>query len=64
MVARLGSILYWLGCIVAVLLLALGALVWFNRTHAGDVATVLMLAFSAAIVWLIARACRYVLAGT
>src|SRR5262245_42060887 len=40
MADRLGNILYWIGCIVAVLLFAVGAFVWFNRTDLGDLATV------------------------
>ena len=63
MAARLGNVLYWLGCIVAVVTAAIGAFVWFNRTEPGDVVTVIILVVLAAIAWLIGRGCRYVLAG-
>jgi hypothetical protein len=64
MAAKLGNILYWLGCVVAVLLFAVGAFVWFNRTHPGDLVTTLILIGLGAIVWLVGRVCRYVLADT
>ena len=63
MAARVGNVLYWLSCALAVVTAAIGAVVWFNRTEPGDVATVIILVMLAAIAWLIGRACRYVLAG-
>jgi hypothetical protein len=62
MLARLGNALYWLGCIVGALLIGLGSWVWFLRTHPGDVETVIILTVLAIAVWLIGRACRYILA--
>ena len=62
MAARLGNVLYWLCCILAVVIAAIGAFVWFNRTEPGDEGTVLILVALAAIVWLIGSVCHYVLA--
>ena len=63
MATRLGNVLYWLCCILAVVTAAIGAFVWFNRTEPDDVATVIIFTGLAAIAWLIGRGCRYVLAG-
>jgi hypothetical protein len=59
MSARLGNVLYWASCIIAGLPLYA---TWIdgNFNNAG------LVMFSAAIsvvIWLIGRACRYVLAG-
>jgi len=62
MAATLGNVLYWLSCAMAVVIAAIGAFVWFNRTEPGDAGTVLILVVLAAIAWLIGGACRYVLA--
>jgi hypothetical protein len=51
MVARLGNVLYWLCCILAVVTAAVGAFVWFNRTEPDDVATVIIFTGLAAIAW-------------
>ena len=64
MFAILGNALYWLGCIVAALLVGLGIWVWILREHHGDVVTVVILTALAIAFWLIGRACRYILAGT
>ena len=64
--ARLGHVLYWLSCIIAVLLLALAAYGWFQDTPAQrplDESVYIFLAIAAFVVWLIGRACRYVLSG-
>jgi hypothetical protein len=66
MLARLGNIIYWLGCIVAALVIAAGTAEWFSeaqyRTRGYGI--VIGFAVAALIVWLIGRAFRYVLAGT
>jgi hypothetical protein len=57
MLARLGSVLYWLGCIVAAVFIAEAQ---YRKDGYG---TVIGFAVGALIVWLIGRAFRYVLAG-
>jgi hypothetical protein len=61
MLARLGDVLYWAGCLLAVLLVA-AAIAYYNF---GDIKLfeLLILIGLAVIVWMIGRACRYVLAG-
>lgn len=64
MAARLGHVLYWLGCIVA------GLFGWFaviilseeHRDKYTWYTAAFVLVFAVA-AWLIGRACRYVLAG-
>lgn len=62
MVARLGNVLYWFASAVAVLALAGAAYSLAYGQRGGDVLAGLGAAF-AVLVWLIGRACRYVLAG-
>src|SRR5262245_11274513 len=66
MLARLGNVLYWLGCIVAGAIMAVVVVdsiegMGFRDGHYGPA-----LGFStfALVVWLIGRACRYVLSDT
>jgi hypothetical protein len=61
MLARLGDVIYWFGCIVAAVILALGVFdYWFGR----DGLVVLgSWAALAGIPWLIGTAIRYVLTG-
>jgi hypothetical protein len=65
MLARLGNVLYWTGCLLGILLVS--AAVAFYSLAAGERAEIVL--FSAlfiglgVVVWLIGRACRYVLAG-
>jgi hypothetical protein len=65
MLARLGSVLYWFGCIVAAVFIAAGATEWFGEAQyrKDGYGTVIGFAVGALIVWLIGRAFRYVLAG-
>jgi hypothetical protein len=61
MITRLGNVLYWAGCVLAAVVLALGA--WVSL-EGREVGYVLGAAIGlAAIIWLVGRACRYVLAG-
>lgn len=69
MTARLGNVLYWIGCIAAVLLTVggvLAAMVMLND-HPNEpipaAAVAGALAVCALISWGIGRACRYVLSG-
>jgi hypothetical protein len=69
MVARLGNVLYWLGCGTAVLFAVWAfANVWVlmtGSTAPGENAQhIVVSAVCAAFAWLTGRACRYVLAGT
>jgi hypothetical protein len=60
MLARLGDVLYWTGCLLAALLLvAAGA---YYKVEDIKTAELIFLIGFAVIVWLIGRACRYVLA--
>jgi len=65
MAARLGDVIYWLGCIVAALLLVVAAAEWLGEgQYRSDGLTVcLAIGVSAVIPWLVGRAFRYVLAG-
>ena len=61
MLARLGIVLYWAGCLLAAcLLLSAGALFWNGENWQA----VVLIAAVGVVFWLIGRACRYVLAGT
>ena len=61
MLARLGDVLYWAGCLLAVLLVA-AAIAYYNFEDI-KLFELLILIGLAVIVWMIGRACRYVLAG-
>jgi hypothetical protein len=64
MVARLGNVLYWVGCIAAVFVLAWCVLVWMHGASAKDmIQTGVFAIIIAGVFWGIGRACRYVLAG-
>lgn len=65
MISRLGNVLYWTASGLAGLTLLLGALLLLTepamqRAPAGPLTA---FAIGAALLWLIGRACRYVLAG-
>jgi hypothetical protein len=61
MLARLGDVIYWVGCIVAAAILALGvADYWFGR---GGLFVLISWMAVAAIPWLIGEAIRYILTG-
>ena len=61
MLARLGDVLYWAGCLLVVLLVA-AAIAYYNLEYI-KLAELLIVIGIAVIVWMIALACRYVLAG-
>ena len=56
--ARLGIVLYWLGCIVAVALIYLGVWIWVEDEQLG---TANMFGTLGIIAWLIGLVCRYAL---
>jgi hypothetical protein len=64
---RLGNVLYWTGCILAIVALIFGAVVHVNDPSDTSQDCVMLFvvlgAVPAVILWLIGRACRYVLAG-
>jgi len=63
MLARLGNVLYWGGCVLAALVLLSGLLL-FEGMSASDTAFYAALTLIAsALVWLVGRAAKYVLAG-
>jgi hypothetical protein len=59
MVARLSNVLYWVGCIVAALIVALFQVLAFQEPQYEW-----GMAISGLAPWLIGRALRYILAGT
>jgi hypothetical protein len=65
MLARLGDVLYWLGCGIAVVILAAGAwLVLGGDLIPENRSVVLAICIGCALAaWLIGRVCRYVLGG-
>jgi hypothetical protein len=65
MIVRLGNVLYWFGCGVAVLILVIGVLqlITEGSTRSGEIWIVIGFIIAALIVWLIGRSCRYVLSG-
>jgi hypothetical protein len=60
--ARLGNVLYWLGCGLAFAVLALGGIMANADKEGVYIVTTAMVA--AVLVWLVGRACRYVLSGS
>jgi hypothetical protein len=64
MLARLGRVLYWIGCSFAALF-AIGAVVAIVANRASDDSWIMFIAMVAvaAAVWSVGRACRYVLAS-
>jgi hypothetical protein len=69
MTARLGDVLYWIGCIVATVIFAttiyMEICLWITGQQNADGMIQVELVFVAVAVsaWLAGRACRYVLAG-
>jgi len=63
MAARLGDVLYWASTLVACLMAVLIAYAVLFGTGQGDLMVQGLVLFVAAIIWLIGRAARYVLAG-
>lgn len=63
MIARLGQVLFWAGCIVAALVVVAGLLL-FSSTSGLDFWTYMAFtATTAGVIFLSGRAARYVLAG-
>lgn len=62
MAERLGIVLYWTGVIITGLLVVLAAFI-FNEPGRDSWILALVFAGAGVVVWLIGRACKYVLAG-
>jgi hypothetical protein len=63
MVARLGQVLYWAACAIAVFWLILGLFGVFTRETLEPWNDIPVFIGGAILIWLIGRAVRYVLAG-
>ena len=63
MAARLGDVLYWAAIALALIPLGLAVYIFTHEGQPGDVATGWVLVIIAAVILVIGRACRYVLAG-
>jgi hypothetical protein len=66
MAERIGNVLYWLGCIIAVLVSGLGIFLYVVEGHGRSDGLIMLIIFLvlATVPWLIGRAFRYVLSAT
>jgi hypothetical protein len=60
---RLGNVIYWLGCLLAAVIIAAAIPEWFRdaQYHRNGWVIIFEFAVFAVIVWLIGRLCRYIL---
>jgi len=65
MAARIGNVIYWLGCIIAGLTVMAGVAVYIVEGHSRSDGVVVTAGFfiTAFVFWLVGRAMRYVLAA-
>jgi hypothetical protein len=64
MAGRIGNVLYWLGCIVAGLSVLVGVAAYVEEHNkSGGLFVTGFFIVVALVVWLVGRACRYVLSG-
>jgi len=61
---KLGDILYWVGCISAVLLIGFGAYAFFTDKSGPGVAMGIACALTAIALWLIGWVLSHVVSGT
>jgi hypothetical protein len=61
--SRLGDFLYWLGCILAAIVVVWGVLFCFRGDHADDPYLFSVVAVAAFSIWVIGRALRYIISG-
>jgi hypothetical protein len=63
---RLGNVLYWLGCILATLIIAATIPEWLldAQYHRNGWVIIFEFAIFAVVVWLVGRMCRYILSRT
>jgi hypothetical protein len=68
MLARLGNVLYWLGSALSILTLLIipfgGAFGLRYPFRTDDIVYIVFVIIVAGLIWVVGRACRYVLAGT
>lgn len=64
MAARLGNVLYWLGCIVAAVAVVYDVTLGLANNWQDPSGTYIRTAILAVAAWLVGRACRYVLSGS
>ncbi len=65
MLVRLGNVIYWLGCAIAVILFIVAIFGAFaaNESSANRITIAVLSALAGLAAWVIGRACKYVLAG-
>jgi hypothetical protein len=63
LLARIGGALYWLGCILAAVVVVWGAVFCFRDNSADDPYLFSVVAVAAFAIWVIGLACRYLLSG-
>jgi hypothetical protein len=61
--AQLGDVLFWLGCILAAIVVVWGAVFCFRGDRADDPYLFSAVAVGAFAIWVIGRALRYLLSG-
>ena len=61
MLAKLGKAIYWIACIVAVLMLACAMLVWFTERQSGDFGLISNLVLIGMTALVVGFGCQYVL---
>ena len=64
MLERLGNALYWLGCILAAILIAVSVYVFATDSTGLGIAMSIAYALTAVAVWLLGWVFRYVLSGS
>ena len=64
MLERLGNALYWLGCILAAILIAVSVYVFATDATGLGIAMSIAYALTAVVVWLLGWVFRYVLSGS
>ena len=63
MLSRLGDVLYWLGCILAAIVVVWGGVFAFRGDNADDPYLFSVVAVAAFAIWVVGRALRYILSG-
>jgi hypothetical protein len=61
--SRLGDVLYWLGCILAAIVVVWGGVFSFAGDHADDPYLFSVVAVAAFAIWAIGRALRFIISG-
>jgi len=63
MAARLGNVLYWIGCLIGAVVFLGGYLLMSGGGYKLQALDYIVIGMPAVVVWLIGRALRYILAG-